>query len=93
LYSSIYHNCLKYLQKGKKGKVIKVPIEDLRGSDHPLSLADSYLCTDGKPIAGNPLFNGYDSLTNEMKNRDPRFTQTIYNMDIANPRVLDTMQN
>lgn len=41
-------------------------------------LADSYLCNDGKPITGNPLFGGYDLLSNEMKNRDPRFSQTIF---------------
>jgi hypothetical protein len=45
------------------------------------SLADAYLCTDGKPITGNLLFGGYDSLTNEMKNRDPRFHQTIFTPD------------
>ena len=41
-------------------------------------LADSYLCTDGKPITGNPLFSGYTTITDEMKNRDPRFYQTIF---------------
>jgi hypothetical protein len=42
------------------------------------SLADSYLCTDGKPISGNALFQGYATITDEMKNRDPRFSQTIF---------------
>ena len=41
-------------------------------------LADSYLCTDGKPISVSPLFGGYSNITDEMKNRDPRFNQTIF---------------
>jgi hypothetical protein len=41
-------------------------------------LADAYLCTDGKPIAGNALFLGYNTITQEIKNRDPRFSQTIF---------------
>ena len=44
-------------------------------------LADSYLCTDGKSISVSPLFGGYDTITNEMKNRDPRFEQTIFTPD------------
>lgn len=44
-------------------------------------LADSYLCIDGKPISGNPLFEGYDLLAMEAKNRDPRFYQTIATPD------------
>lgn len=41
-------------------------------------LADSYLCTDGKPISTSTMFKGYDDLTIEMENRDPRFEQTIF---------------
>ncbi|WP_206688689.1 RagB/SusD family nutrient uptake outer membrane protein [Aestuariibaculum suncheonense] len=41
------------------------------------SLADSYLCIDGNPIANNNLFQGYTSIVTETQNRDPRFTQTI----------------
>lgn len=44
-------------------------------------LADSYLCNDGKPITNNPLFAGYNSINDEMKNRDPRFYQTIFTPD------------
>ena len=40
-------------------------------------LADSYLCIDGKPITVSPLFEGHETLTDEMKNRDPRFSQNI----------------
>ena len=43
-------------------------------------LADSYLCTDGNPIAISPLFQGHTTLENEMQNRDPRF-QTISTPD------------
>ncbi len=42
------------------------------------SFIDSYLCTDGKPIAVSPVFRGYGSLTDEFTNRDPRLVQTIY---------------
>ncbi len=45
------------------------------------SLADSYLCTDGDPIAVSPLFKGYETLDVEMQNRDPRFYQTIATPD------------
>ncbi|MBX3241820.1 MAG: RagB/SusD family nutrient uptake outer membrane protein [Chitinophagaceae bacterium] len=40
-------------------------------------LADSYLCTDGNPISGNPLFKGYANIGLEMQNRDSRFFQTF----------------
>src|SRR5699024_10869709 len=42
------------------------------------NLADSYLCTDGKPIAISSLFQGYDNVDEEMENRDPRFAQTVF---------------
>ncbi|MEG1916231.1 MAG: RagB/SusD family nutrient uptake outer membrane protein [Muribaculaceae bacterium] len=41
-------------------------------------LVESYLCTDGKPISLSPLYQGDDLVDNELKNRDPRLTQTIY---------------
>ncbi|HEV8305126.1 MAG TPA: RagB/SusD family nutrient uptake outer membrane protein [Gemmatimonadales bacterium] len=40
-------------------------------------LADMYLATDGLPITSSPLFAGYDSLTTEFRNRDPRMAQTF----------------
>lgn len=40
-------------------------------------LADSYLCNDGLPISVSPLFEGYETLQDEMKNRDPRFFQNV----------------
>ncbi len=42
------------------------------------SFADSYLCTDGLPIATSPLFKGYANLSDEATERDPRFYQTIF---------------
>jgi len=44
-------------------------------------LADSYLCIDGLPITISPLFNGHESLSDEMINRDPRFFQNIATYD------------
>ncbi|WP_119080627.1 RagB/SusD family nutrient uptake outer membrane protein [Chitinophaga alhagiae] len=41
-------------------------------------LADSYLCKDGRPIATSPQFGGHGSLAAEMKDRDPRYAQTIF---------------
>lgn len=49
-----------------------------RGYSITKSLADAYLCTDGQPISASPLFQGYDSLSVEAQNRDPRFYQTIF---------------
>ncbi|MBC9796544.1 RagB/SusD family nutrient uptake outer membrane protein [Sinomicrobium weinanense] len=43
------------------------------------ALVDTYLCTDGQPIALSPLFEGKDSIQQEMLNRDPRLRQTICN--------------
>src|SRR5690606_37387700 len=40
-------------------------------------LADSYLCIDGRPISVSSLFQGHSTLSEEMKNRDPRFYQNI----------------
>lgn len=42
------------------------------------NLIDSYLCTDGKPITGNPLYQGDATLQDVVTNRDPRLNQTIY---------------
>lgn len=48
------------------------------GNSITKGLADSYLCTDGLPISISPLFKGYNTITDEMKNRDPRFNQTVF---------------
>ena len=41
------------------------------------ALVESYLCTDGKPISQSSIYLGDDSIQVEMKNRDPRLSQTI----------------
>jgi hypothetical protein len=53
-------------------------LETPRGYSFTKELADAYLCTDGKPVSTSPLFQGYNTITDEMKNRDPRFSQTIF---------------
>lgn len=59
------------------------------------SMVDSYLCKDGKPIAGNSNYQGDATLKDVVRNRDPRLSQTIQIDDEAhliwdNPRVLFT---
>lgn len=41
------------------------------------SLIDDYLCADGKPVNGNPLYKGDNTLIDVVANRDPRLSQTI----------------
>lgn len=41
-------------------------------------LIESYLCKDGKPISLSPLYKGDDYVEDELENRDPRLTQTVY---------------
>lgn len=41
-------------------------------------MIDMYLCTDGKPIEGNQLYKGDETLLDVVANRDPRLNQTIY---------------
>ena len=41
-------------------------------------LVDSYLCTDGKPIALSSLYKGDDNYLTVAENRDPRLRQTLY---------------
>ncbi|MGK6350715.1 RagB/SusD family nutrient uptake outer membrane protein [Parapedobacter sp. DT-150] len=42
------------------------------------NMIESYLCTDGKPIAVSPLYQGDQDLQTVTTNRDPRLDQTIY---------------
>ena len=44
-------------------------------------MVDSYLCTDGKSITGNPLFQGYTDIAQEFTDRDPRLNQTVATRD------------
>jgi hypothetical protein len=41
------------------------------------NLADMYLATDGLPIDKSPLFKGYNTLTSEFQNRDPRMAMAF----------------
>lgn len=40
-------------------------------------MADMYLMTDGLPIAQSPLFQGYNTLTSEFQQRDPRMAMSL----------------
>jgi hypothetical protein len=40
-------------------------------------MADQYLATDGLPVTQSPLFQGYNTLTSEFQNRDPRMSMTF----------------
>ncbi len=42
---------------------------------------NSYLCSDGLPIALSPLYQGDAIFGDEFKNRDPRMWQSTYNSD------------
>lgn len=42
------------------------------------SLVDSYLCSDGLPIAVSTAYQGDDNLLEVVKNRDPRLRQSIW---------------
>lgn len=42
------------------------------------SLVEDYLCTDGKPINGNPNYKGDASIELLIQNRDPRLAQSIF---------------
>ncbi|MFT4154310.1 RagB/SusD family nutrient uptake outer membrane protein [Parafilimonas sp.] len=42
------------------------------------SLVDAFLCTDGKPISLSSLYEGDDSLSQIVANRDPRLRQSIF---------------
>jgi len=61
----VFHYCSQYIPFGAGNVGVSK------------SLMDDYLCTDGKPISVSPLFLGYDSITREAANRDPRLTQTM----------------
>ena len=41
------------------------------------NMADLYLASDGLPIEKSPLFEGYNELTSEFNNRDPRLEMTF----------------
>jgi hypothetical protein len=41
------------------------------------TIADMYLSKDGLPITKSPLFKGYNTLTSEFQNRDPRMSMSF----------------
>lgn len=51
------------------------------------SLVDEYLCDDGLTIDNSPSFEGKSSLSTELRNRDPRLTQTIADFGTYNLAV------
>lgn len=42
------------------------------------NLADAFLCADGLPVEYSDLFEGFDDITTEFVNRDPRMAYTIW---------------
>jgi len=67
------------LTRGERGFTHDINFRMERPVGHTItkSLADAYLCNDGKPISVSSKFSGYAKLADEKKNRDPRFYQTI----------------
>lgn len=43
--------------------------------------AEAFLCKDGLPIANSPLYQGDETIDQEMENRDPRMYQLIDNIN------------
>lgn len=60
----VYHRWIAYTSNGGSYGITK-------------SMIDAYLCTDGKPIAVSPLYQGDRDLKTVVVNRDPRLNQTI----------------
>ncbi|MDR0688314.1 MAG: RagB/SusD family nutrient uptake outer membrane protein [Prevotellaceae bacterium] len=57
------------------------------------SMVESYLCTDGKPIEGNSLYQGDATLLDVVANRDPRLNQTIYVNDGQHQQLHSSQPN
>lgn len=51
------------------------------GSGYTKDYVESYLCTDGLPIALSPLYQGDEVFEEEFTNRDPRMKQSIHTAD------------
>lgn len=49
------------------------------GSGYTQEMVRLYLCTDGLPISISPLYQGENDINAVIKNRDPRFVQSIMN--------------
>ncbi len=49
------------------------------GSGYSQDMVRTYLCTDGLPISLSPLYVGENDIRDVIKNRDPRFVQSVMN--------------
>lgn len=80
----IAHNGQRYLPRNGGGRGLTK------------ELVDSYLCTDGKPIALSDLYQGDRGLTNVAANRDPRLAQTVYlpgdPMSVVNGEIVESFE-
>ena len=63
-------------QKDIQGQVYPALVQRI-GYLPTKKLADMYLCTDGLPVSGSSLFEGYSTRTSEYQNRDPRMRMTM----------------
>lgn len=54
------------------------PLTDIRTMNPTKSMIDMFLCSDGLPISKSPLFEGYDNIDDEYKNRDIRMRTMMY---------------
>lgn len=63
---ALAHNAQRYLNDSGGGRGLTK------------ELIDEYLCTDGKPITGNSLYQGDHGLTNVAANRDYRLRSTVW---------------
>lgn len=85
----------------KKDIVIHGVTRQLEDGGNGLTKAmiNQYLCIDGKPIAGNHLYLGANTLDEELTNRDPRLYQSIdnrflpYKLDPVKGIVVHTLPN
>ncbi len=67
--------------RGQMSRDINYRMETPANNGITKQLADAYLSSDGDPISVSPLFEGYESLGDEVENRDPRMAQTIATPD------------
>lgn len=49
------------------------------GSGYTQDMVRMYLCSDGLPVGLSPLYQGERDIRDVVKNRDPRFVQTVMN--------------
>lgn len=80
----VAHNGQRYLPRSGGGRGLTK------------ELVDSYLCTDGRPIAISDLYQGDQGLLNVAANRDPRLAQTMFlpgdPMTIVNGEIVESFE-